>query len=103
MLVQASPGAGWQFGHWEGDVSAASRMTYVTMNADKTITAVMKANLRTEKDGPGTISPAEGDLYLYTPQQVQRGEERKPSPTPPDGGEQGGGEQNAWMRRYIKR
>ena len=71
MLVQASPGAGWQFGHWEGDVSAASRMTYVTMNADKTITAVMKANLRTEKDGPGTISPAEGDLYLYTPQQVQ--------------------------------
>ena len=43
------------------------------------------------------------DSGWHTPQQVQRGEERKPSPTPPAGGEQSGGEQNAWMRRYIKR
>ena len=43
------------------------------------------------------------DSGWHTPQQVQRGEERKPSPTPPAGGEQGDGEQNAWMRRYIKR
>ena len=48
------------------------------------------------------------DSGWHTPQQVQRGEERKPSPMPPTGGEQGGGEQgggeqNAWMRRYIKR
>ena len=43
------------------------------------------------------------DSGWHTPQQVQRGEESKPSPTPPAGGEQGGGEQNAWMRRYIKR
>ena len=39
----------------------------------------------------------------HTPQQVQRGEERKPARTPPADGGQSGGQQNAWMRRYIKR
>ena len=39
------------------------------------------------------------DSGWHTPQQVQRGEERRPAPAEA----QGGGEQNAWMRRYIKR
>ena len=43
------------------------------------------------------------DSGWHTPQQVQRGEERKPARTPPADGGQSGGQQNAWMRRYIKR
>ena len=39
------------------------------------------------------------DSGWHTPQQVQRGEERRPAPAEA----QDGGEQNAWMRRYIKR
>ena len=37
----------------------------------------------------------------HTPQQVEKGEERKSAPA--QSGQQGGAEQNAWMRRYIKR
>ena len=43
------------------------------------------------------------DSGWHTPQQVQRGEERRPAPTAAQTTGQGGGEQNAWMRRYIKR
>ena len=41
----------------------------------------------------------------HTPQQVEKGEERKGAPAQSGGqsGQQGGAEQNAWMRRYIKR
>ena len=41
----------------------------------------------------------------HTPQQVEKGEERKSAPAQSGGqsGPQGGAEQNAWMRRYIKR
>lgn len=41
----------------------------------------------------------------HTPQQVEKGEERKSAPAQSGGqsGQQGGAEQNAWMRRYIKR
>ena len=41
----------------------------------------------------------------HTPQQVEKGEERKNAPAQSGGqsGQQGGAEQNAWMRRYIKR
>ena len=37
----------------------------------------------------------------HTPQQVQRGEEKKPPSQPPKPAS--GGEKDAWMRRYIKR
>ena len=37
----------------------------------------------------------------HTPQQVQRGEEKKPAAQPPKPAS--GGEKDAWMRRYIKR
>ena len=43
------------------------------------------------------------DSGWHTPQQVERGEARKPARTPPADGGQPGGQQNAWMRRYIKR
>ena len=43
------------------------------------------------------------DSGWHTPQQVERGEARKPSPTPPQESGDTGGQQNAWMRRYIKR
>ena len=43
------------------------------------------------------------DSGWHTPQQVERGEARKPARTSPADGGQPGGQQNAWMRRYIKR
>ncbi len=38
--IEATPATGWQFDHWEGDVSGSSNPDTVTMDGDKSVTAV---------------------------------------------------------------
>ncbi len=70
VSISASPAVGWAFSNWVGDVSSASSPnTTVTMNADKTVTAVFTAldtyTLNMDVSGQGTVSPATGSYSYY--------------------------------------
>ena len=71
VRITLTGGNGWHFGHWEGDASGTSNRTSVKMDDNKWVTAVMKANLHVTKEGPGTVTPAEGNNFLYPPQEIQ--------------------------------
>ena len=67
--ISAAPGSGYRFDHWTGDVAdpnAAS--TTVTMDADKTVTAVFVKTyvltMQVSPSGGGTTTPAVG-TYTY--------------------------------------
>ena len=63
--ISATPDAGWEFNRWTGDVTdPSSSPTTVTMDSDKTVTAVFTPIQRTltmqQVTGSGTTTPAEG-------------------------------------------
>ncbi len=69
MPISASPSAGWAFSHWEGDAAnPASQNTTVTMNTDKSVTAIFveiaSFTLTMAVSGQGTITPEPGS-YTY--------------------------------------
>ncbi|HHE72671.1 MAG TPA: hypothetical protein ENL34_10375, partial [Chloroflexi bacterium] len=39
--LTATPDAGWMFDHWNGDVTGSTNPTSITMNGDKSVTAVL--------------------------------------------------------------
>jgi len=58
--------AGWTFSNWEGDLSGTANPQTITMDSDKTVTAVFDEDpeifsLTVSTDGSGTISPGSGD------------------------------------------
>ncbi|HPO17406.1 MAG TPA: hypothetical protein PLI09_28495 [Candidatus Hydrogenedentes bacterium] len=64
-LTAIPPVSGWDFDHWEGDITSSELQTTITMDADKNVTAVFVAQvmytLTTAVVGNGTITPAAGD------------------------------------------
>jgi cyclophilin family peptidyl-prolyl cis-trans isomerase len=63
VLLVANPDEGWKFVRWEGDEANLNSRLLVSMNADKTVTAVFEAvqyELTTAVDGQGTVSPDSG-------------------------------------------
>ena len=63
--VEATSATGWQFDHWEGDVSGSSNPDTVTMDGDKSVTAVftkiaVTLTMAISPSGAGTTSPAVG-------------------------------------------
>jgi hypothetical protein len=57
--VEAVPDAGWQFDHWEGDLTGSTNPENLTMNADKEITAVFTEEtytLTVNTTGNGNVS-----------------------------------------------
>ncbi|MFO8110628.1 MAG: hypothetical protein R6U17_08975 [Thermoplasmata archaeon] len=67
VTITAIADDGWEFSHWSGDVSGTNTEIAVTMNDDKTVTAVFEEeqvpeefDLTIEVDGQGTTDPEEG-------------------------------------------
>jgi hypothetical protein len=71
VTVTATPSAGWQFDHWQGDLAGSTNPASITMDADKTITAVFtqipippppvsQGTLTVSVEGQGSVSPAGG-------------------------------------------
>ena len=64
VIVSATPSDGWDFDRWEGDLTGSVNPTTVTMDADKSVTAVfLRAThytLTMAVDGNGTVDPAPG-------------------------------------------
>lgn len=63
--VTATPGRGWAFSHWEGDLSGTLDHQWITMDSDKRIRAVFveqgpPQTLRIYVKGNGTTDPAPG-------------------------------------------
>ncbi len=64
----AEPATGWQFARWEGDVTGTNPSASVTMDADKSATAVFEQDtpgteyhtLTIEAEGQGDVSPEPG-------------------------------------------
>jgi len=71
VTLTVTPTAGWQFDHWQGDLTGSTNPASITMNADKTITAVFtqipippppvsQCTLTVSVEGQGSVSPAGG-------------------------------------------
>jgi len=65
VSIRANPANGWRFDHWEGDVNnPASANTSVTIDGDKTVTAVFEEipthTLTMVINGEGSVSPSPG-------------------------------------------
>ena len=66
VTITASAASGWEFVRWEGDATGTSPTTTVTMDSDKTVTAVFEEDtvpeytLTINVNGQGTTNPAEG-------------------------------------------
>ncbi len=63
--IDATPATGWQFHHWEGDVTGSSNPDTVTMTGDKSVTAVftkigVTLTMAVSPAGAGTTDPAVG-------------------------------------------
>lgn len=60
VAATASPAAGWRFDHWEGDVTGSQNPVEITMNVNKSITAVFLETtgirLTAEVQGQGSLS-----------------------------------------------
>ena len=60
VMATASPAAGWRFDHWEGDVTGSENPIAITMNVNKSITAVFLETtgirLTAEVQGQGSLS-----------------------------------------------
>ncbi len=66
----ATPDRGWQFDHWEGDLSGIDNPTTITMDSDKTVTAVFteipptQYTLTVNKKGQGDVAlDPDGKVY----------------------------------------
>lgn len=65
VSLTATPASGWVFSHWSGDASGSSNPISVTMNSNKSVTAVFESpattyTLTTSVVGQGTVSPSGG-------------------------------------------
>jgi len=78
--LTATPGAGWVFTYWDGDLIGSDNPTTITMNTDKTVTAFFRPlgsyllNIQVQypagvTTGVGTTSPSPG-IYTYTEGEV---------------------------------
>ena len=72
VTLKATPSTGWTFAGWQGDVSATTSTTTVTMDGPKTVTAVFTENLpsngaivslTTAASGSGTVIPVGTTYY----------------------------------------
>jgi hypothetical protein len=84
--LTANASSGWHFDHWEGDLSGSTNPKTITMNSNKSITAVFEQNAPIQYsltasviDGNGIISPTSGTynagtvvLLVATPDQNYR-------------------------------
>ncbi len=64
--ISATPSVNWQFDHWEGDLSGSENPTTITMDADKTVSAVFTSvgySLTTSLTGSGFVDPAGTTSY----------------------------------------
>lgn len=69
--VNAIADEGWYFDRWEGDASGTASSTVVTMDANKSITAVFSQydwSLTMQVTGNGTLDPPAGVYYYNTGQ-----------------------------------
>jgi hypothetical protein len=65
VQLTAVPDEGWQFDHWEGDITGDVNPSYITMNSDKNITAVFtetppetySLTINTDGQGDVTVNP----------------------------------------------
>jgi len=58
LELTAESSAGWEFSHWEGDLSGSGNPQQITMDQDKEVTAVFEMeeySLSTNTDGSGSI------------------------------------------------
>ncbi len=65
VTVEATPAEGWQFVEWTGDETGTDATIDITMDSDKSITAVFEEevveyDLTINIDGEGSTDPAEG-------------------------------------------
>jgi len=64
MVVVATPSTGWKFKCWEGDSIGVNKKTMITMDTDKTLTAVFTPTtsytLEVTKEGNGTVNTTSG-------------------------------------------
>jgi hypothetical protein len=66
VTVSAIANAGWQFLYWLGDATGSSSPAQVTMNTNKTVTAVFATTLSTTVAGNGQVLlDPPGGLYPY--------------------------------------
>ena len=60
VTLSATPNAGWNFDHWEGDVSGGATVVEVVMDGDKSVTAVFareEYSLTVVETGGGSVTP----------------------------------------------
>ncbi len=62
ITLIATPEAGYRFAHWEGDISSNTTSVTITMNADKSVTAVFIKTYRLTVtiEGGGSVSSGNG-------------------------------------------
>ena len=68
VTLSASPGPGWFFDHWEGDLAGSQNPITITMDVDKSVTAVFESTLPPDAfvtltmsaDGVGDTNPPIG-------------------------------------------
>jgi len=62
VTLTATPASGWRFDHWEDDATGTSATTALTMDDDKSVTAVFvrQYTLTVEVTGEGTVDPSSG-------------------------------------------
>ena len=66
VTLTASADSGWQFDHWTGDLSGSANPATITMNSDKSVTAVFTQLVPTQytltvtPSGQGTVSLSPG-------------------------------------------
>ena len=70
VTLTANPASGYQFTRWEGDVAGTTNPSSVTMNADKTVTAVF-STAGTQYTLTVLSSPADGGTVTKSPDQAQ--------------------------------
>jgi uncharacterized repeat protein (TIGR02543 family) len=71
VTLTATPASGWIFSNWSGDASGSSNPVTITMNSNKSVTAVFTQTttnytLTTSVVGQGTISPSSGTYAAGT-------------------------------------
>ena len=66
VQLTATADGGWSFSHWDGDLSGSTNPQTITMDSDKSVTAIFEEDteiytLSVSTDGSGTVSPSSGD------------------------------------------